>query len=271
MQRLCLNRSCGYLWSRPSLSQFSQVRPFQSALRVSPKDSALPDFTYRALLVDAAGTLLIPSEPAAEVYLRYGAKYGVTLSAKEVLLRFRKSYNLPWTSTAQRYVGDGRPFWQRIVLHSTGCDSPLLFEEIYNYYAQAEAWYVAPGAQAALQRLKDSGMKLAIVSNFDNRLRPILHQLGLEQLFDSVLVSAEVGVEKPNPTIFEIACERLGVLPEETVHVGDDRRNDIFGARDAGCFAWLWGLDVLTFDEVSRKMLHEENDADPEAILSPLS
>lgn len=67
MQRLCLNRSCGYLWSRPSLSQFSQVRPFQSALRVSPKDSALPDFTYRALLVDAAGTLLIPSEPAAEV------------------------------------------------------------------------------------------------------------------------------------------------------------------------------------------------------------
>lgn len=40
---------------------------------------------------------------------------------------------------------------------STGCDSPLLFEEIYTYYAQAEAWYVAPGAQAALQRLKDSG------------------------------------------------------------------------------------------------------------------
>ena len=40
---------------------------------------------------------------------------------------------------------------------STGCDSPLLFEEIYSYYAQAEAWYVAPGAQAALQRLKDSG------------------------------------------------------------------------------------------------------------------
>lgn len=50
-------------------------------------------------------------------------------------------------------------------------------------------------------------------------------------------------------------------------------RNDIFGARDAGCFAWLWGMDVLTFDEVSRKMLHEEEDDDPDsdAILSPIS
>lgn len=67
-------------------------------------------------------------------------------------------------------------------------------------------------------------MKLAIVSNFDTRLRPILQQLGLEQLFDSILISAEIGVEKPNPTIFENACHQLGVLPEETVHVGDDRR-----------------------------------------------
>jgi len=50
-------------------------------------------------------------------------------------------------------------------------------------------------------------------------------------------------------------------------------RNDIFGARDAGCFAWLWGMDVLTFDEVSRKMLHEEehDDPDSDAILSPIS
>ena len=50
-------------------------------------------------------------------------------------------------------------------------------------------------------------------------------------------------------------------------------RNDIFGARDAGCFAWLWGMDVVTFDEVSRKMLHEaeQDDPDSDAILSPIS
>ena len=57
----------------------------------------------------------------------------------------------------------------------------------------------------------------------------------------------QVAAEKPNPTIFLKACELLGVKPEEAVHVGDDRRNDIWGARDAGCDAWLWGSEVHFF------------------------
>ena len=69
-----------------------------------------------------------------------------------------------------------------------------------------------------------AGLRLAIVSNFDTRLRPILKGLGVDELFNSIVISAEVGVEKPNPLIFEVACQQLGVLPEEAVHVGDDRR-----------------------------------------------
>lgn len=42
----------------------------------------------------------------------------------------------------------------------------------------------------------------------------------------------------------------LGVSPEDALHIGDDRRNDIWGARDAGCDAWLWGSDVHSFKEV---------------------
>ena len=60
----------------------------------------------------------------------------------------------------------------------------------------------------------------------------------------------QVAAEKPNPTIFLKACDLLGVKPEDAVHVGDDRRNDIWGARDAGCDAWLWGSDVYSFKEV---------------------
>lgn len=60
----------------------------------------------------------------------------------------------------------------------------------------------------------------------------------------------QVEAEKPNPTIFLKACELLGVEPEDAVHVGDDRRNDVWGARDAGCDAWLWGSDVNSFKEV---------------------
>jgi len=46
-----------------------------------------------------------------------------------------------------------------------------------------------------------------------------------------------------------VHLERL-LKPEDAVHVGDDRRNDIWGARDAGCDAWLWGSDVHSFKEV---------------------
>lgn len=67
--------------------------------------------------------------------------------------------------------------------------------------------------------------------------------------YDSLSLK-QVEAEKPNPTIFLKACDLLGVKPEDAVHVGDDRRNDIWGARDAGCDAWLWGSEVHSFKEV---------------------
>ena len=65
----------------------------------------------------------------------------------------------------------------------------------------------------------------------------------------------QVEAEKPNPTIFLKACELLGVNPEDAVHVGDDRRNDLWGARDAGCDAWLWGSEVTSFKQVNESPL----------------
>lgn len=188
------------------------------------------------------------------MYLRYGKKYGVNLSEHEILLRFREAYAMPWAESTIRYVGDGRPFWRHIVSYATGNTDPELFEEIYEYYARGEAWSVSPGACESLQRIRDRGIRTAIVSNFDTRLRRILRELEIDRLFDTVVVSAEVGVEKPNPLLFHQACEALEVRPEQAIHVGDDRKNDVFGARDAGCFVWLWGSDVHNFAEVERRL-----------------
>lgn len=153
-----------------------------------------------------------------------------------------------------------------------------------------KAWHLCdPNAEEVFKALRNAGVKLAVVSNFDTRLRPVLRALDCDHWFDAIAVSAEVSsvikyiytfsqplrqtgskyfylsrhfltdtqqcifqvaAEKPNPTIFLKACDFLGVNPEDAVHVGDDRRNDIWGARDAGCDAWLWGSDVLTFKEV---------------------
>ncbi|KAF5929937.1 hypothetical protein HYC85_000078, partial [Camellia sinensis] len=121
-----------------------------------------------------------------------------------------------------------------------------------NYYTTEKAWHLCdPDAEKVFKTLRNAGVKLAVVSNFDTRLGPVLRALNCDYWFDVVAVSAEVEAEKPNPTIFIKACELLGVKPEDAVHVGDDRRNDKWGARDAGCDAWLWGSDVHSFKEVS--------------------
>ncbi|KAI8562451.1 hypothetical protein RHMOL_Rhmol03G0038600 [Rhododendron molle] len=206
--------------------------------------------THKALLVDAVGTLVVPSQPMAQIYRQIGEKYGVEYSEAEILNRYRWAYEQPWGRSRLRYVNDGKPFWQYIVSSSTGCSDTQYFEELYNYYMTEKAWHLCdPDAEKVFKALRTSGVKLAVVSNFDTRLRPLLRALNCDHWFDAMAVSAEVEAEKPNPTIFLKACELLGVKPEDAVHVGDDRRNDIWGARDAGCDAWLWGSDVQSFKE----------------------
>ncbi|KAL2226029.1 haloacid dehalogenase-like hydrolase domain-containing protein 3 [Sesamum indicum] len=211
--------------------------------------------THKALLVDAVGTLVVPSQPMAQIYRQIGEKYGVEYSEGEILNRYRWAYGQPWGRSRLRYVNDGRPFWQFIVSSSTGCSDSQYFEELYNYYTTEKAWHLCdPDAEKVFQALRKSGVKVAVVSNFDTRLRPLLRALKCDHWFDAVAVSAEVEAEKPNPMIFLKACEFLGVQPEDAVHVGDDRRNDIWGARDAGCDAWLWGSDVKSFKEVAQRI-----------------
>ena len=210
----------------------------------------------KGLLLDVAGTLLSPSEPITDVYRRFATGHDLKLSDNEMLVRFRAAYNKPWTRSSLRYVGDARDFWRFMVSETTGCDDEDYFERVYEYYERSEAWTMAPGAEECLQTVREKGVKTAIVSNFDMRLPLILDRMGITEMVDEVVVSAEVQAEKPNPVIFQRAVELLELLPEECVHVGDDRRNDLWGARDAGCHALLWGSDVKDMKQVVEWVEH---------------
>ena len=209
----------------------------------------------KALLLDAAGTFLIPSESVSDVYLRYARPHGVTAEPRDVLAGFRLAYNDPWGP--QRYVGAARDFWRRVVFSALGTDNEAVFRDIYAYYARPEAWRIPPGARDALTRVRAAGVRIGIVSNFDSRLRPLLAALDLSRLFDAVIVSAEVGAEKPSPRIFDAACDALRVDPTRdfVLHVGDDRRNDVWGARACGIEAWLWGEDVESYEEIADRIV----------------
>lgn len=96
-----------------------------------------------------------------------------------------------------------------------------------------------PEVAEVLDALRARGLRLAVVSNWDITLRGRLADLGVADRFDAVFASAEVGVSKPDPVIFHMACDALGVEPADALHCGDDEANDLGGARGAGCRAVL--------------------------------
>ena len=91
-----------------------------------------------------------------------------------------------------------------------------------------------PGAHEALGRLRDASVRLGVVSNSEGTVRDDLRAHGLLDYFEVVLDSTVVGVEKPDPRIFRLAADALGVAPGACWYVGDGVVNDVLGARAAG-------------------------------------
>jgi putative hydrolase of the HAD superfamily len=112
----------------------------------------------------------------------------------------------------------------------------------------AEGWlysYTVEGTLDALRQVRDMGCTLGIVSNADGRIETFLERAGLGGAFDFIVDSGIVGVEKPDPRIFHIACQRAGVQPQDAVHVGDFYEIDVMGARAAGVRPLLLDPDDL--------------------------
>ena len=90
-----------------------------------------------------------------------------------------------------------------------------------------------------LQRLKDDGLKLGVISNFDYRLYRILDGLDLTRYFDSITISSEAGFAKPRREVYDAALARAGVTARDAMHVGDSEHLDFAPAAALGMAAVL--------------------------------
>ena len=113
-------------------------------------------------------------------------------------------------------------------------DRGAYFEDLFASYADPAAWVVFPEIPAVLDSLKNQGLPLFVLSNFDARLLPVLDGLGLSPYFEKIFYSEAIGHAKPSPESFAYALRQIGLPADECLHVGDDPSADWLGARRAG-------------------------------------
>ncbi len=194
--------------------------------------------SIRAVTFDAGGTLIEPWPSVGGVYAGVAARHGLRVAAEALDRQFASAWAAK--KNFSHSVGD----WSDLVRQTFAGLSPAppgadLFDDLYHHFATAAPWRVFDDVPACLRELKRRGLKLGLISNWDARLRPLLRALQLDRYFDSIVISAEVGSQKPEPEIFLAAAAQLGVPPETILHVGDSQAEDVAGARAAGWQA-LW-------------------------------
>lgn len=132
-----------------------------------------------------------------------------------------------------------RGWWQDFLVRlcqRLGVDTPTRFAgaELFDRFAHRDAWEVYDDVRPCLTELRDSNLRLGVISNWDDRLPGLLDELDLLDFFDTVVFSSGLGLEKPNPGIFDHCLRELGVPAHRALHVGDHAIHDIEGAHAAG-------------------------------------
>lgn len=202
----------------------------------------------RAIFFDAGGTLFRPFPSVGHYYSEVAGRYGCKVGEQEVEALFRRvwsEHDKIGGMHGQCSEKIEKEFWRRIVTEvfkgaGNFSDFDAFFTELHDLFARPEVWRFYPESEEVLQRLKEKGYILCLVSNWDSRLVKLCEGLGLNRFIDHYVISAVFGVAKPDPRIFQEALRKTGVKAEEAVHVGDSLEDDIHGALRAEIRAiWL--------------------------------
>jgi putative hydrolase of the HAD superfamily len=200
----------------------------------------------RAVTFDAAGTLIAPCEPVGATYARIAAAHGIVADAATAEGAFRRALAaappmaFPAAATDELSRHERR-WWRAVVADTLGPAAAAqpsfdaCFDALFAHYASAAAWSLFADVPPALRALRERGLRIGVVSNFDGRLPAILDGLGVAA--DAVVWSTRAGAAKPVRAIFAAAATALGVPLDELCHVGDDVDADVRGARAAGARA----------------------------------
>jgi putative hydrolase of the HAD superfamily len=198
----------------------------------------------KAVFFDAGHTLLYAHPDIGTVYSQATATFGVELAPErfaETFVPVFKETTRIYSQTKTASDSQDLEMWRDITRRIYDRLPPLAgirfdswFEKLYRRFGEPEVWRFYDDVEAVLGALRAKGLTIGVVSNWDTRLKIICDGLGLTRLVDFIVISAEVGVRKPDPGIFRMALEKAGVRPSDAIHIGDLPEEDCEGARRAG-------------------------------------
>ncbi|MGL6073209.1 MAG: HAD-IA family hydrolase [Fimbriiglobus sp.] len=198
----------------------------------------------KAVLFDAVGTVIHPTNGAPGMYVAAAKKYGLDLDETAVLKAFRESYLAEeaidrangWLVSEAREVER----WRNIVSHSLPGTPPECFDDLYHHFAQPHAWYCPPDLSTTLQTLAARGVVLGLASNYDSRLKTVIAGHPELRMLPHVFISSQVGHRKPSQAFFQHVTQTIEIDPADILFVGDDLENDYHGASKFGMQAVLY-------------------------------
>ena len=199
----------------------------------------------RGVLLDFSGTLF-RLEPGARPDDAFTSTDGTPLTPERVIELFAMM-TIP-TGVPEHLPADLHETWHRRDLdpdaHRLGYEASLgapalalapdVPARLYDRMLHPDSWQPYPDTGAVLRLLRERGVRVAVLSNIAWDVRPVFATHGWVDLVDEFVLSFAEGVVKPDPKIFRLACDRLGVEPEAVLMVGDSAEADGAAAR-IGC------------------------------------
>ncbi|MGH2368201.1 MAG: HAD-IA family hydrolase, partial [Chloroflexota bacterium] len=193
---------------------------------------------YRALFLDVGETLVYAHPSSAEIMAEVCAEAGLDVTGAQIEAVERRL----GPRILQRQTGqaphelysisreNSERFWLWVygeILNDLAVAEPQrpgLARRFHERFSSMETWRLFPDAIPALrdvQRRREQGLVVGVVSNWEDWLETLLIRLEIDRYFDFLVVSASVRAEKPDPAIFRAALDQAGTQPDKALHVGD--------------------------------------------------
>jgi len=200
----------------------------------------------KAVFFDWFNTLARFDPPREELHSQALRQFGIEISPKELLPALLIADQEWFEENIKSKVEERSPQeraelglrYEATILAKAGINAPQeILIKILNRVQQlykGTTFVLFDDVLPTLKILKEQNFIVGLLTNVAQDMKPICHQLGLDSYLDFVVTSGEVGADKPQPPIFLAALERAAVKASEAVHVGDQYKLDVVGARGVG-------------------------------------